>query len=204
MGHDFGTESILQWHGYMPKGLEAARQEVAPQSARLSDLAHVLGATSQSPAGLPGLVGTKLGHHADPTMRPFILQWSRLARHMTAYCFSFMWKHVFKYVENAGHRQICAPLQLHYFYRVQDQDGRMRWDAAWRAGPDRINARHSSWFSPSRILAQGRDKRQVALEEPVAIRPRNPSSGESVAIRIQRSKRASRTITGLALHRAVS
>lgn len=75
LGHDLSAGSILQWHGDMHKSLEAARLQVAPQSTRLSDLAHVLGETSQSSAGVPGLVEKKLGHGADPSMLSFILQY---------------------------------------------------------------------------------------------------------------------------------
>ena len=54
LGHTFGAWSILQWHGDMHKGLEAARRATAPSSTRLSDWAHVLGQTSEGPPECQG------------------------------------------------------------------------------------------------------------------------------------------------------
>ena len=66
LGHEVTSEHILQWHGDMHKGIEAARRAVAPSAARLADWAHVTGATSQGPAGFHGLllsIGQFLDQH---------------------------------------------------------------------------------------------------------------------------------------------
>lgn len=52
LGHDLRPGHILQWHGDMHLGIEAARKNLAPESTRLADWAHVTGATSQGPSGL--------------------------------------------------------------------------------------------------------------------------------------------------------
>ena len=55
LGHDLQPAHALQWHGGQHKGIEAARQQVCPSARRVSDWAHVMGATSKGPAGVPGL-----------------------------------------------------------------------------------------------------------------------------------------------------
>ena len=56
LGHELLPSHILQWHGDQHLGIEAARQEVVPGAARLSDWAHVMGMTSKGPAGIPGIL----------------------------------------------------------------------------------------------------------------------------------------------------
>ena len=43
LGLEFRPSSILQWRGDMHKGIENARQLLAPGSTRVSDWAHVVG-----------------------------------------------------------------------------------------------------------------------------------------------------------------
>ena len=95
---DFDEANILQWHGDMHKGLEAARQATAPSSTRLSDWAHVMGQTSSGPAGLPGLAAKHLGPSASPEMLPWFLQWCRISRYLPAHLFHFVWTHIFNYL----------------------------------------------------------------------------------------------------------
>ena len=148
LGHNVGPRSILQWHGDMHKGIEAARRRVAPDSVRLSDHAHVVGATSAAPAGLPGLAEKKLGPNADPKWLQLVLQWARITRHMTRHCFSVIWKCIFEYVGEAGHQSACTALQEQYFFPHTTAAGATMWDAHWRAAPDRIMPGTSAGSAP--------------------------------------------------------
>ena len=148
LGNEVGPGDILQWHGDMHKGIEAARQSVAPSSTRLADLAHVLGVTSEGPAGLPGLAEKKLGQGADSSLLPLILQWCRLTRYMTKFCFSVLWKCLFKHLALAGHEEVCTSLQEHYFHSTGAAGDSPMWDAPWRAAPDRIMLGTSAGSAP--------------------------------------------------------
>ena len=142
----FSPECVLQWHGDMHLGIEAARVKTAPLSVRLSDWAHVTGATSSAPAGFAGLVTKYLPK--DDFHFTLLLRWFRLSRYMPAYLFHLVWTCLFR---SLGEHPIVAPLQRQYFHKTHEL-----WDAHWRAAPDRImpgtavgSAPQESWHGQS-------------------------------------------------------
>ena len=70
IGYDLKLEHIPQWHGDMHKGIEAATKSVAEHLKRVSDWAHVTGATSEGPAGVHGLASKLLGPEKKVTTSP--------------------------------------------------------------------------------------------------------------------------------------
>ena len=80
LGHELRPDQILQWHGDMHLGIEAARAKVAPNATRLSDWAHVTGATSQGPSGLSGFLTKELPNHLRESFLPWLLQFCRISK----------------------------------------------------------------------------------------------------------------------------
>ena len=134
LGHKVESDHILQWHGDMHKGIEAARKRVAPSSRRLADWAHVTGATSQGPAGLHGLLVKHLSPGAQSAAVPFVLQWSRLSKTMPKYLFHVVWTGIFAELVRQGESSAVKALQRQYFF----EDAADVWDAPWRSGADCI------------------------------------------------------------------
>ena len=127
---NFSPASILQWHGDMHRGVEAARLQVAPSSIRLSDWAHVTGATAPGPAGFVGLLHKYILPN-DPAL-PLLLRWFHLSRYMPACLFHVVWVNIWQHV--LGEHPVIRSLQQQYFHRTADG----LWDAHWRAAPDRV------------------------------------------------------------------
>lgn len=102
----FSPSCILQWHGDMHLGIEAARMSIAPSATRLSVWAHVTGATSTGHAGFAGLV-TKY-FSAEDVPLTLLLRWLRLSRCMPAGLFHLVWTFSF---QSLGEHRNFAPLQ---------------------------------------------------------------------------------------------
>ena len=148
LGFHLKPEHILQWHGDMHKGLEAARKNAAPGAVRVSDWAHVIGQTSQGPAGLPGLLIQKLGANADRSVLPWLLQWFRITRPFLKYISSFVWKRIFQQLQDWGHLDVCLVVQKQYFDKTVTASGEVLWDAHWRVGADRVMPGTASGSAP--------------------------------------------------------
>ena len=154
--------SVRQWHGDMHPGLDLARQRLAAHAARLSDWAHVTGTTSPGPAGFPGLA-RRYFHQGDAQLS-WLLSWFGLSRFLPAALFHVIWSSVWQRL-GANH-PVLRPLQRHYFVLSHGQ-----WDAAWRAGPDRIcfgtavgSAPQESWHGTTlKRLVAGRASAPVDL-----------------------------------------
>ena len=127
---NFSPASILQRHGDMHRGVEAARLQVAPSSIRLSDWAHVTGATAPGPAGFVGLLHKYILPN-DPAL-PLLLRWFHLSRYMPACLFHVVWVNIWQHV--LGEHPVIRSLQQQYFHHTADG----LWDAHWRAAPDRV------------------------------------------------------------------
>ena len=121
--------SVRQWHGDMHPGLDLARQRLAAHAARLLDWAHVTGTTSPGRAGFPGLA--RRYFHQGNAQLSWLLSWFGLSRFLPAALFHVIWSSIWQRL-GANH-PVLRPLQRHYFVLSHGQ-----WDAAWRAGPDRI------------------------------------------------------------------
>ena len=134
---ELSADSILQWHGDMHLGIEAARKSLAPRAKRLSDWAHVTGATSQGPSGFHGLLSKELPPQAKATLLPFLLQFCRISKQLPALIFHVIWSAIFVEVERQCGASLVGKLQKQYFERVRKGVG-VRWDASWRSAPDRI------------------------------------------------------------------
>ena len=135
---DFSEKDVLQLHGDLHAGLERARQVVLPNSTRLSDWAHVVGATSQGPSGLPGLIGK---HIASEATRRFMSRWLYLSRCMPAFLFHIVWSCIV-----AQHTDLAAfwtACKKDYFC----QEAGLR-SAPWRCAPDRIAPGTAAGSSP--------------------------------------------------------
>ena len=137
LGHNFQPQHILQWHGDMHKGIEAARRKVAPDSIRVSDWAHVTGATSLGPAGFHGLVVKHLAPEYRQTVVPWLLQFCRISKQWPLRLFHVLWTSIFADLNAKGQTELCAQLQRQYFYVVAQPEGQL-WDAGWRSAPDRV------------------------------------------------------------------
>ena len=74
---NFSLSSVLRLHGDLRKGLKKARRSGLPGAKRLSDWAHVVGATAQGPGGLPGLI---MKHIQVEGVRRFLSRWLYLSR----------------------------------------------------------------------------------------------------------------------------
>lgn len=135
LGHDLEAKHILQWHGDMHLGIEAARRHVAPNSMRLSDWAHVTGVTSQGPSGLPGLLLKEMPAEAKDTVLPWILQYCRISKQWPAFLFHVVWESLFLELEAVCGSNTIRKLQRQYFTWNADAE---LWDAPWRSAPDRI------------------------------------------------------------------
>eukprot|EP00435_Cladocopium_sp_Y103_P022952 s1998_g5.t1 len=139
LGHELEPDSILQWHGDMHLGIEAARKTLAPGATRLSDWAHVTGATSQGPSGFAGLLSKELPRHSKDTLLPWLLQFCRISKEMPALLFHVVWSSIFVELQQRCDAGIVRKLQNQYFTRVtMGANADARWDAPWRAAPDRI------------------------------------------------------------------
>ena len=135
LGHDLQAHHVLQWHGDMHLGIEAARRRVAPNSTRLSDWAHVTGATSQGPSGLSGLLVKELPGEVKESVLPWILQYCRISKQWPALLFHVVWEAIFAELDGLCEASAITKLQRQYFMWQQDVE---RWDAPWRSAPDRI------------------------------------------------------------------
>ncbi|CAL1148528.1 unnamed protein product [Cladocopium goreaui] len=135
LGHDLEAKHILQWHGDMHLGIEAARRHVAPNSMRLSDWAHVTGVTSQGPSGLSGLLLKEMPAEAKDTVLPWILQYCRISKQWPAFLFHVVWESLFLELEAVCGSNTIRKLQRQYFTWNADAE---LWDAPWRSAPDRI------------------------------------------------------------------
>lgn len=133
--HDLEAKHILQWHGDMHLGIEAARRHVAPNSMRLSDWAHVTGVTSQGPSGLSGLLLKEMPAEAKDTVLPWILQYCRVSKQWPAFFFHVVWESLFLELEAVCGSNTIRKLQRQYFTWNADAE---LWDAPWRSAPDRI------------------------------------------------------------------
>ena len=111
IGHDFQPKDILQWHGDTHKGIEAARSRVAPDSCRLSDWAHVTGATSQGAAGLRGLLLEHVSSAGKKAIVPFVLQWSRISKTMPKFLFHVIWQSIFAKLREEDEGKVVTALQ---------------------------------------------------------------------------------------------
>ena len=137
LGIDVQPHHILQWHGDMHLGIAAARRTLAPTSKRLTDWAHVTGATSQGPAGFAGLIAKELPQPLHSTLLPWLLQICRISKQWTLCLFHVLWQAVFSDLEGRGHEGLAKKLQKQYFHST-DLEGEEVWDAPWRSAPDRI------------------------------------------------------------------
>ncbi|CAE7370887.1 unnamed protein product [Symbiodinium sp. KB8] len=115
------------------KGIEAARAAVAPKSARLSDWAHVTGATSLGPGGFAGLLKQHLPIAQHKAIVPLMLQWQRLSKTMPAILFHVVWTTIFAWLDAEGLQACTTALKRHYFTVENDQIA-----ASWRSASDRI------------------------------------------------------------------
>ena len=92
LGHDLRPGHILQWHGDMHLGIEAARKNLAPESTRLADWAHVTGAIHpKGRLASAGFLSKELALHARKTTLPWILQWCRISKQLSALVFHVVW-----------------------------------------------------------------------------------------------------------------
>ena len=152
-GYPLNASHVLQFHGDLHKGVEAARSAVFPHSQRLSDWVHVTGATSQGPSGLHGYFCQVCG---DSQLTCFPLQWCRISKTMTLLLFHEVWSHIFAMLEELDHAQVASNIQRQYFQRVAGPGDVSLWSAPWRSGPDRImpgtdagSAPQESWHGNS-------------------------------------------------------
>jgi hypothetical protein len=152
IGHPLNASHVLQFHGDLHKGVES-RSAVFPHSQRLSDWAHVTGATSQGPSGLHGYFHQVFG---DSQLTCFLLQWCRISRTMTLLLFHEVWSHIFAMLEELDYAQVARNIQRQYFQRVAGPGDVSLWSAPWRSGPDRImpgtdagSAPQESWHGNS-------------------------------------------------------
>ena len=124
----------------MHRGIEKARQAIAPGSARLSDWAHVTGATSEGPSGLVGLLQKHLTHDKADELLPWLLQWCRISKPFTSMLFHVAWTSIFQRLDAEGQSAAKRALQQQYFTKQQAPANSREsiWDAPWRSGPDRI------------------------------------------------------------------
>ena len=153
IGHPLDASHVLQFHGDLHKGVEAARSAVFPHSQRLSDWAHVTGATSQGPSGLHGYFHQVFG---DSQLTCLLLQWCRISKTMTLLLFHEVWSHIFAMLEELDYAQVARNIQRQYFQRVAGPGDVSLWSAPWRSGPDRImpgtdagSAPQESWHGNS-------------------------------------------------------
>lgn len=139
LGHNLGPEHILQWHGDMHLGIEAARKKLAPKSIRLADWAHVTGATSQGPSGFAGFLTKELPSEAKDSLLPWLLQFCRISKQLPGFLFHVVWRAIFSDLHQHCRNSTVQKLQNQYFCQVAvGNEGETIWDAPWRSAPDRI------------------------------------------------------------------
>lgn len=116
-------------------GIFFSRRQLAPNSTRLSDWAHVTGVTSQGPSGLSGLLMKEMPAAARKTALPWILQYCRISKQWPAFLFHVVWAAIFLELQNSCEAKAIKKLQKQYFIWKEDLQ---LWDAPWRSAPDRI------------------------------------------------------------------
>ena len=166
--HELKAESILQWHGDMHLGIEAARKSLAPSAKRLSDWAHVTGATSQGPSGLHGFLSKELPPQKKSRMLPWLLQFCRISKELSALVFHVVWASIFAEMQQECGAELVTRFQKQYFESVR-RGSDVTWDAPWRSAPDRImpgtdagSAPQESWHGQVLKPVLGHQRRKPA------------------------------------------
>lgn len=137
LGHEIRSEHILQWHGDLHRGIEAARESLAPTATRVSDWAHVLGVTNQGRTGIIGILQHSLTGASKQDFIAWVLQWCRISRQWPLRLFHVMWCQIFSVLEANGQQSAAEKLKCNHFYQIF-LEGEEMWEAAWRCAPDRV------------------------------------------------------------------
>ena len=137
LGHEIRSEHILQWHGDLHRGIEAARESLAPTATRVSDWAHVLGVTTQGRTGIIGILQHSLTGASKQDFIAWVLQWCRISRQWPLRLFHVIWCQIFSVLEANGQQSAAEKLKCNHFYQIV-LEGEEMWEAAWRCAPDRV------------------------------------------------------------------
>ena len=139
-----------QWH-----------RGAGPKFCRLSDWAHVTGATSAGPDGMTALQRQHLSPAKQQDVLPHLLQWCRISKTMPRLLFHVVWMALFPWLEVQVEQAAVGAFKQQYFL-VEDE----LLQAAWRSAPDRAmpgtgSAPQESWH-------------EATLKEPCRYALKNP------------------------------